>query len=153
MTCPFCKGEGCEKCSGSGRITVVVGERMYIQHVCRVPWTRRLAFRYGSYRAGPGLARLNRLVGKAWWGINLLPPSPECGAWSADAATANWVAFEIQPPAVLLGARVAAAAGFAGAGVPSKVCGYVIFPHPSGRSRLWNEPGMEEACREVFDES
>jgi len=131
----------------------VVGERMRITHECRVPWTLKLALRYGLYRRGPGRRRLDRVLGEGRWrGLNLLPPSSKGGEWDAATARENWVAWKIEPPAVLLGSRVAAAAGLPGAGIPSVVNDFLTIPHPSGRSRLWNEEGMEELCKELSAE-
>ena len=55
---------------------------------------------------------------------------------------------------VLLGARVAAAHGvefipFARVDGRGARRGWLVLPHPSGRSRLWNEPGAADSAREL----
>lgn len=110
--------------------------------------------------------------------MNLLPPSVEMGAWNPVQAKANakllHSVFDVPPqwnpdcftsgvlgithPAyvVLLGRKVADAFGWtrelASLGCSSYL-GYVpaiLMPHPSGRSRVWNDLHKVEELRRKF---
>lgn len=106
---------------------------------------RRRAFSWGSSRK-----RLMDL-GLRWdLPVNLLGSSPTCGAWSADAAKTVAEALARHLAAsfdtvVLLGVRVEAA--FAGTLGGKAVC----LPHPSGRSRVWNDTGSAARFRSAVD--
>lgn len=82
------------------------------------------------------------------------------GKWSARSARdrARWL-VESTParPFVLLGAKVASAFGLAfepfenaRLSAPAGELPFVMLPHPSGRCRLWNEPGSVERAREAL---
>ena len=118
---------------------------------------------------GPSCARLCRLLGMdredflIW---NLLHPDNKPGTWHADKARdcARPVADHLcdrypeQDRVLLLGERVVAAFNYSGArfgdpvtihnpsGRSHKVSAMVV-PHPSGRSRFWNDPDAEGEIR------
>ena len=93
---------------------------------------------------------------------NLLPPDPVSGAWDATAAKVN--AHYVESYAderglrmVFLGRRVARAFGMdfplgsfiEGAG---GCVDCLVLPHPSGRSRAWNDPVAAARYRRLFEE-
>lgn len=104
---------------------------------------RRRAFSWGSSR--------RRLVdlGLRWdMAMNLLGSSPAIGSW--DRAAAARVAAALAPHlaasgarVVLLGVRVAEAFDF-GLFNRTPLVSPLRLPHPSGRSRVWNESGAAE---------
>lgn len=151
------------------RHALLVGERMNAARWR--PWRDEspergyaLRLRLGCFRTGAGRERLLSM-GLQWHaGINLLWPSPRLGEW--DAGEARAAADMLLPfvvadftAVVMLGRRVAAA--FRRAGLEAcdmqydvrKSTGtrvgplWVAFPHPSGRSRWWNEPDAERHAR------
>lgn len=71
-----------------------------------------------------------------------------CGErWSIRVARAAAVVFRQRTgPKILLGAKVCAAWGLAFLPLTG-VDDVVILPHPSGRSRLWNEPDAVQRAR------
>ena len=90
---------------------------------------------------------------------NLLPG----GRWSVAAARKAALRLDraIMPgiPIVLLGRRVAAAFGLDSPNIPAALhCDgpsgvrrtWVLLPHPSGRCRSWNGPGVRKAVRQVM---
>lgn len=90
------------------------------------------------------------------------------GKWSAKEATAR--AGELQRShrtLILLGAKVCSRFGYAFEpftikqkttsaaaavllGVPYEEWTFVLLPHPSGRNRMWNQPGAIERAREIL---
>lgn len=104
--------------------------------------------------------------------INLLPPSPKAGAWSARRARTEaravleWARVN-NCHLVLVGRRVEAAFLRASLGTwhdrrtrpwnetywlqagawELRRC--ITVPHPSGRCRVWNEPGKFDEVREA----
>lgn len=134
-----------------------------------LPWDWRLASRMGTFRRGAGRKRLESVGLGDCWGVNLLPPYPECGRWDATAAALNAAAFMPElhrfRVIVLLGRRVADAFAVEGAGELPPQLGSVVhvthgplsrrvllLPHPSGLCRMWNdEKFMERARRLVAD--
>ena len=117
--------------------------------------------RFALYPEPPGCAgaRLCAILGmtdreylRTFDRVNLLGN----GRWSLPAAreAAQTVTARYR---VLLGARVAAAHGvpflpFYRCAPPWLEAGpqnWLVLPHPSGRSRLWNEPGAAERARRL----
>jgi hypothetical protein len=119
---------------------------------------------------GPTGSRFGRYGAVARYRVNLLPPDRKCGTWEPALARANafrlateWPEDDLGAPRFLLmGRRVTAAfSGKTSRGAP--VCGdqeakfgtiffawdrpCIALPHPSGRSRWWNEEGREEMVR------
>jgi|HubBroStandDraft_1064217.scaffolds.fasta_scaffold13020_9 hypothetical protein len=75
------------------------------------------------------------------------------GKWSLPAARARAAELLLRYPEplpiALLGAKVAEA--FGQPFEPFRRAGrFVVFPHPSGLSRLWNEPGAFAQARELM---
>lgn len=74
------------------------------------------------------------------------------GKWSTPAARERALELSVKNPGVpvvLLGSKVCAAFGFTFE--PFTVADrFVRLPHPSGLSRLWNEPGAFERARAVM---
>ena len=124
--------------------------------------------RFALYPEPPGCAgaRLCEILGMSkreylltFDRVNLLGGARR--RWSAasarEAACALAASVETARYRVLLGARVAAAHGLAfkpfmkdGPQCGHAVCqcgSWLVLPHPSGRSRLWNEPGAAERAR------
>lgn len=71
-----------------------------------------------------------------------------------DGAVMDWAAW---PRAIiLLGAKVRGAFGFEATeffsvvSEPKVVPVFVVLPHPSGRNRLWNQPGARESAQAVL---
>lgn len=90
--------------------------------------------------------------------VNLIPEYRS--KWSDKDANINAMSLvRCHAPSAIFtcGARVAAAFGYEGT-LPyrdaSKVfeCDMIYLPHPSGRCRTWNEPGIKEWVRKQFDE-
>ena len=81
---------------------------------------------------------------------NLLEGSRWSAPWARESANALSVGNR-RRYRVLLGARVAAAHGVPFAPYTFRgPCGHwLILPHPSGRSRLWCEPGAAERARRL----
>jgi hypothetical protein len=90
---------------------------------------------------------------------NLLPEYPG-RAWPGDAARKAAAALRTQAgvvPWVLLGRRVATAFGL---GAASYFWWYemsfgptVVIPHPSGKNRLWNDPGVADRVGDTLQEA
>jgi len=74
------------------------------------------------------------------------------GRWSAPEAgerAARIVRINPSGSIVLLGARVCGAFGFPY--LPYSTIGrFTLLPHPSGRSRAWNEPGAYDRARKAL---
>lgn len=123
-----------------------------------------ISYRLSCYqrRCGPSIKKLEA-AGLRWpWRCaNLLPPAP-CGEWDAGLAEVvgehlvEWLLRRGERRALLLGTRVARA-----------VCGYraellseheceelrlLVFPHPSGQNRWWNDAENWELAREAVEE-
>ena len=135
--------------------TIIVGERFNMKawRPAVVQETDfRLLVRMGCLNRGSSRQRLAS-TGLKWdAGCNLLMPSPVSGEWDADRA--REVATAIAPSlakydhVVLLGKRVCEAFGVDY--VPGSDRGkMVVFPHPSGRCRFWNDPARVAKLSEV----
>jgi hypothetical protein len=145
----------------AGLRVALVGERLNLGDRVERPWSRVAAaalaggqgdvlldylVRLAAFREGHGRARLWR-SGLRWSAaLNLLPPG-RVGAW--DAGEAREVAALILAPlvggfdlVVLVGQRVAAAFGVR-LGLCQTAGLFAVFPHPSGRSRLWRQRAAE----------
>jgi hypothetical protein len=82
--------------------------------------------------------------------------------WSAPAAraSANRLAVldaEYRRTYVLLGRKVSEAFALYECAMPSlvrrgDVSAIVVLPHPSGRNRAWNDPGLVATCRKILRE-
>lgn len=118
--------------------------------------------RSGAFLWGSGRRRLLQLGVRWLRSANLLWPAP-AGDWDAAAASA-WARRLLADPATsthrllwLCGVRVAAAFGLGGAAPMSlhRRDGLVlaVLPHPSGRSRIWNDPASPELCRRFVREA
>jgi uracil-DNA glycosylase len=107
-------------------------------------------------------ARLARILGlsrtqylRAFDRVNLL----QCSKWSARLAREAASLLDATRPSeqvfVLLGARVCSAFGGTGESLCEvrTGCGRtaVLLPHPSGRNRVWNEPGTVERARALVE--
>ena len=150
----------------SGLRVVVVGERLNVGSLTAKRadfWARRWRdllvldperllsnlLRLGAFNHGASRTKL-LATGLRWDGaLNLLPPAA-IGTW--EPALARQVAASIRPVlaaradrVVLLGRRVAGA--FATATSKRGGHDFVELPHPSGRSRLWNDPATLRSCR------
>lgn len=87
--------------------------------------------------------------------LNLLPPGAE---WDKPTAvrTAQAVMRYIQPSfAILAGRRVCGAFGLARSRLPtlSQDGSLLCLPHPSGRSRCWNDPETARRCADLWQEA
>jgi hypothetical protein len=79
------------------------------------------------------------------------------GKWSMRAARERASALRLDGRVhVLLGRRVCSAFGFLPGGwkpplsvvISNQV--FVLLPHPSGFNRMWGDPGLVPACREIL---
>lgn len=151
---------------------IVIGERINAKHLndCKKQgwldcWNRHgweAALRLPAH--GGSLSRLEDMLPDHCV-VNLLPPDNKCGAWDrelarkvADQATLYFGLPESRggcaayDSIVLLGKRVAKA--FLGHNVefghiePIGKLFALCMPHPSGRSRFWNDPGARDQVRE-----
>lgn len=134
----------------------LVGERARARSVDR--WERLVEFpgdldrwialslRMGAFRLGDGRAKLAS-IGLKWdRSLNLLPPHPVAGVWESTQAwrvaqrlLSSWLSEEDE--VVMCGGRVAAAFGLGRWWeIGRSESGFTLAPHPSGRSRWWNDP-------------
>lgn len=124
-----------------------------------------------AFEGGATGTRFARYGAVARYRVNLLPPDRKCGTWEPGLARQNafrlateWPEDDLGAPRFLLiGRRVIDA--FSGTARGSEVYlsgqsrhkfGTIFFawdrpcialPHPSGRSRWWNEEGREDMVR------
>lgn len=108
--------------------------------------------------SGGSLRRMKKLLGgRPYRVVNILPPDNRIGTWDRELAqriaadAAPWTAYQEQYDSiVLLGRRVS------GLFFPKSEFGYIgqigklpalCFPHPSGRSRWWNDKNAERRAK------
>lgn len=112
-----------------------------------------------ALECGPSRTRLDKLTGDFAFDlrVNLLWPTANLGEWDAEAARVcaerlDEVARTWGARLVLLGRRVARAFGFGGVPLCRARERYLVFPHPSGRSRALNDSSSRAAARRAFRE-
>lgn len=112
--------------------------------------------RHALYPHPPGCAghRLMNILGLRRWEYmllfdraNLLGCSPVWFPRAARERAAELLASDRK--LILLGAKVAAAFGFCDGPFRSYDGRVLVLPHPSGRCRVWNDPGAAARAREA----
>lgn len=102
--------------------------------------------------------RLRRILGlsdreylRGFERVNLCPAGPWSAKVARDAADRLHGDHHLTgQPLVLLGAKVAAAFGFAYLQFVEVEPGVLVLPHPSGRCRAWNDPAATHKARRAL---
>lgn len=138
---------------------VVVGERFnqgsWAPRDASLETDPRFLLRLGAFKRGLGRKRLEEL-GLRWdAAMNLLMPSPVIGEWDAEKADrvagACWPYLEQTYRVIVMCGRRVARAFKRDGDIPSlEAQGRVLLlPHPSGRSRAWNDGKTVVMCRRL----